>query len=165
MTGWTRRTVLGGALSALAGCVVPDQPPVPGEGIDASRFGGIWYQAATVSTEPQPAVRPQIDKLFETKALGGRERSTGNGTIIGDDWQELFEAANTGKLYFAGPVPKQWVLWVDSGYRTALIGQLDGNRARIVSRTQEVPEKDLIAARSVANYFGYDMTKLDGATQ
>ena len=49
-----------------------------------------------------------------------------------------------------------WVLWVDEGYRTAVLGTPSGAFGRILNRTPEIPGDRLTAARDVLRFNGYD---------
>ena len=53
-----------------------------------------------------------------------------------------------------------WVLWVDEGYRTAVLGQPDGRAGWILARTPEIPADRLAAAREVLAFNGYDLSRL-----
>ena len=54
-----------------------------------------------------------------------------------------------------------WVLWVDEGYRTAVIGQPDGRAGWILNRDPVIPADRLIAAREVLAFNGYDLSRLE----
>lgn len=53
-----------------------------------------------------------------------------------------------------------WVLWVDEGYRTAVVGAPNGKSGWILNRDPQIPADRLKAAREVLDFNGYDLTKL-----
>jgi apolipoprotein D and lipocalin family protein len=53
-----------------------------------------------------------------------------------------------------------WVLWVDEGYRTAVVGQPNGRAGWILNRDPVIPEDRWIAAREVLDFNGYDLSRL-----
>ena len=54
-----------------------------------------------------------------------------------------------------------WVLWVDEGYRTAVVGAPDGWSGWILNRTPTIPVDRLDAARQVLDFNGYDIDRLE----
>ena len=53
-----------------------------------------------------------------------------------------------------------WVLWVDEGYRTAVIGTPDGSFGFVLNRDAAIPADRLEAARQVLDFNGYDVAQL-----
>jgi apolipoprotein D and lipocalin family protein len=53
-----------------------------------------------------------------------------------------------------------WVLWVDEGYRSAVVGQPDGQGGAIWDRAAAMPRDRLAAAREVLDFNGYDLAGL-----
>jgi apolipoprotein D and lipocalin family protein len=60
---------------------------------------------------------------------------------------------------FAGAAD-YWVLWVDEGYRTAVVGAPNGRSGWILNRDPVIPADRLAAARDVLAFNGYDLTRL-----
>jgi apolipoprotein D and lipocalin family protein len=58
-----------------------------------------------------------------------------------------------------------WVLWVDEGYRTAVVGTPDGTTGWILNRDPVIPEDRLVAAREILDFNGYDLTRLEMVPQ
>ena len=56
-----------------------------------------------------------------------------------------------------------WVLWVDEGYRTAVVGVPSGRAGWILNRDPEIPPDRLKAARDVLEFNGYDLSRLEMA--
>jgi len=65
-------------------------------------------------------------------------------------------------LPFSGPY---WVLWVDEGYRTAVVGLPSGRAGWILNRDPQIPADRLRAAREILSWNGYDLTKLEMVRQ
>jgi apolipoprotein D and lipocalin family protein len=54
-----------------------------------------------------------------------------------------------------------WVLWVDEGYRTAVVGQPSGQAGWILNRDPAIPADRLRAAREILEWNGYDLRRLE----
>ncbi len=59
-----------------------------------------------------------------------------------------------------GAEPPFWILWVDEGYRTAVIGTPNGAFGFVLNRDAAIPSDRLEAARRVLDFNGYDLTRL-----
>ncbi|MEO0653616.1 MAG: lipocalin family protein, partial [Pseudomonadota bacterium] len=53
-----------------------------------------------------------------------------------------------------------WVLWVDEGYRTAVVGVPSGRAGWILNRDPQIPEDRFNAALQVLEFNGYDTSRL-----
>ena len=53
-----------------------------------------------------------------------------------------------------------WVLWVDEGFRTAVIGNPEGTFAWIIDRSQKGGADRITAAREILDFNGYDVSQL-----
>jgi len=53
-----------------------------------------------------------------------------------------------------------WILWVDEGYRTAVIGTPSGKLGFILNRDATIPPDRLQAAREILEWNGYDLARL-----
>jgi apolipoprotein D and lipocalin family protein len=60
----------------------------------------------------------------------------------------------------SGGAPEIWLLWVDTGYRTAALGTPDGSFGMILDRSATGGTDRIAAARDIFDWFGYDLTKL-----
>lgn len=58
-----------------------------------------------------------------------------------------------------------WVLWVDEGYRTAVVGTPNGRAGWILNRDPEIPADRLAAAREILDFNGYDLSRLEMVPQ
>ena len=74
------------------------------------------------------------------------------------EWVRVAEFMQSGQ----GITP-QTVLWVDEGFRTAVLGTPSGSRAFILDRGATPAPDRLRAAREILNWYGYDLAQLEGA--
>ncbi|MEL6205335.1 MAG: lipocalin family protein [Pseudomonadota bacterium] len=56
--------------------------------------------------------------------------------------------------------PDLWVLWVDEGFRTAVIGTPSGALGWVLERSGRTPPDRRAAARQVLDFNGYDLKRL-----
>jgi len=57
------------------------------------------------------------------------------------------------------------VLWVDEGYRTAVVGAPNGRSGWILNRDPQIPADRLAAAREILDFNGYDLSRLETVAQ
>ncbi len=165
----------------LAGCAsVPTEvyrdtsAPISSAAIfDPARYQGRWYAIAhfpvpfeegCFGTTADYALRPDGSLgVFNRCALGGFDGP--EQAISGDGAPD---GPGRFKIRFDG-VPfaraDYWVLWVDSGYRTAVVGQPSGKGGWILNRDPKIPEDRLNAALEVLDFNGYDITRIKGVPQ
>jgi apolipoprotein D and lipocalin family protein len=135
-------------------------------GFDPSRYLGRWYEVARY---PNP---------FQAGCAGSVvEYSAGeNGVILVRNicldatGEAIDEISGTARMVGPGrlsvrldgvPVAAPyWVLWVDEGYRTAVVGQPDGRAGWVLDREPVIPQDRWIAAREVLDFNGYDLSRL-----
>ncbi|NNE88159.1 MAG: lipocalin family protein [Silicimonas sp.] len=139
---------------------------------DPVKYAGLWYEVARfpapfqkgcTNTEVEYAViapgtlsvRNSCMKNGKLKVIEGRATVVGPGRL----------KVRLGGVPFAGDY---WVLWVDEGYRTAVVGAPSGRVGWILNRDPEIPADRLNAARQVLDFNGYRlsdliMTRQDGS--
>jgi len=134
---------------------------------EPARYIGVWHEVARypVPFEKDCARATAEYGLLDNGTLSvlnicrnadGSERSRINGSA---------EVVGPGRLVvrFDG-VPfvaaDYWVLWVDEGYRTAVVGAPNGKSGWILNRDPEIPADRLRAARDVLEFNGYDLSQL-----
>lgn len=163
-----RRVILGLMLAALAGCAPEPAPEVRRDAavrlssaalFDPARFAGRWHVAQShvpgctgAAQEWQP-VGPGRYQLAGVDCTGrvpvrlsGQAVVTGPGGRITPD---------TG--FGRAPI---YVLWVDEGYRVAVLGTPSGTWAMVLSRDPVLRPDLARAAREVLAFNGYDLTRL-----
>ncbi|TDL79685.1 lipocalin [Palleronia sediminis] len=132
---------------------------------EPARFAGLWYEIASYPT-PFQAGCANTRAEYTPRGDGGFDlvnRCTRGGT----------PAQVTGTAMPAGPGRLEvridampflsspyWVLWVDEGYRTAVVGVPSGRAAWILDRSPVIPPDRLAAARQMLSFAGYDLSQL-----
>ncbi|MGY9038174.1 lipocalin family protein [Sulfitobacter sp. M13] len=155
------------ALALLAGCSAP--APETAKGLrdtkaligatsryDAARFKGAWLvrdsfgdgvaQVALVETTKGPA--------FQLCAQTG---CSDGGTL----W--LAQQLGQGRYALSlpdGTTRGLWVLWVDEGFRTAVVGNPAGDFGWILDRSATGGADRIAAAREILDFNGYDTGQL-----
>lgn len=123
---------------------------------DAAAFAGAWHEVA---------------RFPETPGCGGAqitfaERPGGliRTTRCADGSQQIarLDVAPLGRLTVqTGTVPTPlWVLWTDTGYRTAIVAAPDGTAGQILNRAPGVPVDRLRAALEVLDFNGFRTDEL-----
>ncbi|MEM7711838.1 MAG: lipocalin family protein [Pseudomonadota bacterium] len=163
---------------ALAGCstaiVAPLLPAYRDESVpiaskadfDPAHYAGRWYEVARF---PVPFQRGCAGAIAEYGPPRDGRLSIRNLCLDAED--RLIRQIE-GTATVTGPgrldvrldgvpfVAPYWVLWVDEGYRTAVVGQPDGRAGWILNRDPDIPPDRLRAALSVLDFNGYDTSKL-----
>ncbi len=168
--------VIGVAVGLLAGCF-PQAPEPRGDvsllrnptvtmsatsRFDAGRFSGKWLRRAGFDDDWDL----QDFEFVAPKAGSGgawRETVLNNGAraqnlaTVRLDIPGVFFLDYMGQRRMSQQVV---VLWVDEGFRTAAISTRDGRSAVIVDRKASGGEDRIIAAKSVLEQNGFDLSKL-----
>ncbi|MEM6739567.1 MAG: lipocalin family protein [Pseudomonadota bacterium] len=118
---------------------------------DADRFEGEWRRVAAFSASFLAPACPSIRFVREGAGLRVALCGTGRG--------EFYAVDPLGRLT-QGSGPPLWVLWVDEGFRTAVIGTPDGSFGWILERTGSVEQDRLAAAREILAFNGYDPARM-----
>ncbi len=116
---------------------------------------GDWISvAAFPGRDWQPATKVQFDWTTPD----------GRMTVEADGGPRVLPVTPTGPGRFrrsdGGVGAPFWVLWVDEGYRTAVIGTPDGSFGFVLNRDATIPADRLEAARRVLDFNGYDLARL-----
>lgn len=156
----------------LAGCaaVTPHRdtkiPMTSIAALDVGRYAGGWGEVARVGEALVPGCGPASLTLapdgqggFAVSGdcriggpMGSDRLVRGQARVAGPG---RFDLAVEGG--YSGPY---WVLWVDEGYRTAVVGMPSGRAGWILDRAPEIPPDRLRAAREVLAWNGYDLSQL-----
>jgi apolipoprotein D and lipocalin family protein len=165
-------------LVLLTGCGVffesyrdPDVTIASQANFDPTRYLGTWYEVARfpvvfeagcvgVTAEYGLIDDDTISVLNTCRNADGSVKSTilGSADIVGP-----------GRLKVQFPsVPfvrsDYWVLWVDEGYRTAVVGAPNGRSGWILNRDPQISPDRLAAAREILSFNGYDLSRLQEIT-
>lgn len=131
---------------------------------DPARYAGTWYEIAAYPapfqagcTRNRATYAPMADGRLSVRnaCLRDGEWATieGNAEVTGPGRLEV-------RLNGVPLVAPYWVLWVDEGYRTAVVGVPSGRAGWILNREPEIPPDRLAAAREVLAFNGYDLSRL-----
>lgn len=131
---------------------------------EPAKYAGLWYEIASYPTVFQAG----CSHTRAEYAVTGEGTLSVKNTCRKDGAQTVIEGRATvtgpGRLSvrLAGvPVAAPyWVLWVDDGYRTAVVGVPSGRAGWILNRTPDIPPDRLAAARRVLEFNGYDLEAL-----
>jgi apolipoprotein D and lipocalin family protein len=176
------RALWAAAFVLLAGCARgPDGEPAIVAGyrdlsqpiaskalFEPARYVGLWhevarfpvpFEAGCAGVTAQYGLREDglLSVLNICRDASGVERSRIAGTA---------EPVGPGRFRVRfGAVPfveaDYWVLWVDEGYRTAVVGTPSGRAGWILNRDPQIPADRLAAAREMLDFNGYDVSRLE----
>jgi apolipoprotein D and lipocalin family protein len=140
--------------------------------LDPARYAGRWYEIArypvsfeagcAATTADYTLLTDGTLKVVNTCSAGGPmgpvRQIEGRAVPSGPG---RFEVSFAG-VPFKGPY---WVLWVDEGYRTAVVGVPSGRAGWILNREPTIPADRLAAAREILDFNGYDLSRLEMVAQ
>ncbi|WP_224816117.1 lipocalin family protein [Hasllibacter sp. MH4015] len=134
---------------------------------DANRYVGRWYEIARYPNPFQSDCPGAIAEYGPADTPGvltvrnicldadGRPTETITGTATDEGLGRL-----SVRLQGVPVAAPYWVLWVDEGYRTAVVGAPNGRVGWILNRDPDIPPDRLAAAREVLDFNGYDLDQL-----
>lgn len=136
---------------------------------DPARYAGLWYEVASFPTpfqsgctDTQADYGLRADGLLSVRNSCVRDRSLavieGSATVTGPGRLKV----RLNGVPFAADY---WVLWVDEGYRTAVVGTPSGRAGWILNREPTIAGDRLEAARQVLRFNGYDVAALRTTSQ
>ncbi len=162
------------ALVLLAACARPvmdtgafrtaSAPIYSNASLDIGRMTGRWAEVATFAAPGSTPCGPAGVEIVRDATgltisgalcLSGR-RIAVNGPLA---------PAGTGRFRLPGADPRGigqvwWVLWVDTGYRTLIVGTPSGDFGFILNRDGALPSDRGTAARDVLDFNGYDVGRM-----
>ena len=136
---------------------------------DPARYAGLWYEVARF---PAPFQAGCTNTETEYAVIGANKLSVRNSCMKNGRLSVI-----EGSATVAGPgrlkvrlngVPvtgDYWILWVDEGYRTAVVGAPSGRVGWILNRDPQIPADRLKAAQQVLEFNGYDLSRLTATRQ
>ncbi|MEM9797976.1 MAG: lipocalin family protein [Pseudomonadota bacterium] len=143
-----------------------DVPIASKADFDPVRYAGRWYEVARF---PVPFQQGCAGAIADYGPPRGDLLAIRN-TCLDEDGQPIRDIEGTARIDGPGRlqvvfdgipfVAPYWVLWVDSGYRTAVVGQPDGRAGWILNRDPDIPPDRLQAALDVLDFNGYRTEEL-----
>lgn len=172
-TRFWRGYLAGAALLMLAACNAPQNSALESgvsyrnqatpigvtSRFDAVKFAGPWQVRQVLPAQER------FDELrLITDAKGTRLRVAADvcdGAGICGRFAEDLPTQRSGKGRYVVTMPDGkrrtlWVLWVDEGFRTALVGNPEGTFAWILDRSRTGGADRIKAAREILDFNGYD---------
>ncbi|MFT4151745.1 MAG: lipocalin family protein [Paracoccaceae bacterium] len=152
----------------LAACAAK-APPVQGyrkagtqiysiAAFDPARLPGQWAEVTSFAPEDarcRPGGITISTAASGLVAQGGLCRAGGEAGISG-----AVRPVGPGRLAVAGEAEPWWVVWVDTDYRTLVIGTPSGRFGHILNRGGALPADRMKAAREILDWNGYDLGRL-----
>lgn len=134
---------------------------------DPARYLGTWYEVARFPV-PFETGCVKVTAIYGRNADGSvsvRNICRNPDGSVKSEITGTAEIVGPGRLKVSFPsVPfgasDYWVLWVDEGYRTAVVGTPNGRSGWILNRDPQIPKDRLNAAREVLDFNGYDISRL-----
>ena len=141
-----KRTLAVLALCAVSACVPPPPKPIPAisyrdaaqpigviSRFNEERFAGLWFVC-----DPAGICGDFAEDLLTERLGKGRYR-----IVMPDGAERQF-----------------WVLWVDEGFRPAVVGNPEGTFGWILDRATTGGSDRIRAAREILDFNGYDLRNL-----
>lgn len=117
--------------------------------LDPAALGGRWHEVARIGPGCAGGVVDYASRpgggLLLREACGGRV-ATGRAEPVGPGRLRVLRA---------GSATEEWVLWMDTDARTAVIARADGAGARVLDRTPVSSPDRLRAAETVLEFNGF----------
>ncbi|MHA6492162.1 lipocalin family protein [Pseudomonas borbori] len=163
------------ALVACTGSSNQGEPPSTAGDVDLQRYQGTWYELARLPMFFQRKCK-QSEAHYQlqadgTMAVTNRCRTADGETIEARGQASAQVEGRTDKLWvrfdnwFSKLLPdvargEYWVLYLDSDYRTALVGHPNREYLWLLSRQAQVPEVTQALMLEQARLRGYDTAEL-----
>lgn len=123
----------------------------------AERFLGEWVEVARFAA---PGAEVPAARHLYRRATTGQIVADVTGAE-GVTARRVFAVEGPGRLRPVSPAGEAlWVLWVDEGFRTAVLGTPSGSAAFILDRSATPAPDRLRAAQEILQWYGYDMARL-----
>lgn len=136
---------------------------------DPAQYAGLWYEVASYPVPFQAGCsNTQADyRVTGEGTLSVRNACLRNGALSVIEGTATVSGPGRLKVRLDGvPFPADyWVLWVDEGYRTAVVGTPSGRAGWVLNREPAIPADRLAAAEEVLRFNGYDVSQLRRTTQ
>lgn len=130
---------------------------------DEAKFAGVWYVRAGFDPElGKMAFNMRATPQGPVMRLGAFVCDPAG--VCGDFAEDLpLKRISNGRYSTkmpSGETREFWVLWVDEGFRTAVMGNRDGTFGWIVDRSTKGGADRIKAARGILDFNGYNVSRL-----
>lgn len=130
---------------------------------DERKFEGLWHLRGYLpEAERFDQMTFRVDGTGPTIRLGANVCDAAG--ICGQSAEDLAtKRAGKGRYIIdtlSGEKRRVWVLWVDEGFRTAVVGNPEGSFAWIIDRSAKGGADRIKAAREILDFNGYDVSQL-----
>ncbi len=155
-----RRLIVVSALGLLVACTTQNTG-APNAGIgfrnptailggtsrfDARKFAGDWIAVSCLGPcAPKESYKAATDGVY-LRTIAGETKD--------------YVITSPGVLRRQGSADRLVVMWVDTGFRTAVIGDADGRWAAILDRSANPGRDRIAAAIEILDFNGWDTTRL-----
>lgn len=149
--------------------------PVTVASVDLPRYLGVWYEIARLPMRHEPPDYTDISATYarsddgtiqvRNRALDGRgqlQESVGQAAPVdgSNDAKLKVNFLPEGLRWIPITSGDYWVLRLDPGYRTALVGTPDRDHLWLLHRAPKMDEPTREAYLATAQAQGYDLSKL-----
>jgi apolipoprotein D and lipocalin family protein len=129
---------------------------------DDAQFAGLWYVRAGFGPGQEGLSFRMTTGAAPVMRLGAQVCDAAG--LCGEVAQDL-TTRRLGQGRFSvrmpgGEMRAFWVLWVDEGFRTAVLGNPDGTFGWIVDRSTRGGADRIRAAREILDFNGYNVSQL-----
>ena len=148
---------IGAIFLGLTACTTPDLASFrdPNALLSATtrfvpdRFAGEWTIVASFARDGTTAPKGVLRFAFDP--VSGRMMQG----------EKSYTIPRPGVLETAGNQAETLVvMWVDTGFRTAVIGTKDGRSGAILNRGASISKDRFIAAKDILEFYGWDISQL-----
>lgn len=138
-----------------------DAPMGASTRFDTERFAGTWYEVGILGDGLRPFMKRRFTQIAPDRLEMRVELPQRLEPAPEPLERRLFDVASPGQLVpQGGKGDTLWVMWVDEGFRTAVLGTTSGRDTVILDRAPgPVPDR-YQAARDVLDWYGFDISKL-----
>lgn len=128
---------------------------------DPTRVTGRWHMFALF---PETGCAPRVIEYSQNSdGTLGVSTHCSDGRVV----RGTARISGPGRITVTlnGVSVEHWVLWVDEGYRTLVLGTPSGEIGWVLDRAQSIPPDRFRAAQEVLDWNGYDLSKLGGVAR
>jgi apolipoprotein D and lipocalin family protein len=149
------------------------------ESVDLSKYAGLWYEIARLPTSHEDKCATDVTALYvldedgfavtnrclredgtEVEAAGRARRVPG---ATSSKLEVTFAPTYLRFLPFVWA--DYWVLHVDEGYQTAVVGTVDRDHLWFLSRSPSPTDEQLDSMIAIASERGFDVSRLKSTPQ